>query len=287
MQEANYYLLNKIKTIYPEGEAYQITDWTMEHITGSQKAERMIYKNESITSDEEKRVKEYTERLMSHEPVQYVLGHAWFYGSKFMVDKNVLIPRPETEELVEWILRDTKKMTPPRDRNFKLLDVGTGSGCIAVSLKNKLPVEFEMWACDISDAALTVARKNADDNGALIDFVGLDFLDEAQRKQLPHFDIIVSNPPYVPMRDKDSMDKNVVDHEPHTALFVPDENALVFFDAIAAFGKEHLQKPGYIYCEIHENLGVATEELFKSQGYKTKLGIDMQGKNRMLLATIE
>src|SRR5690242_12088376 len=205
MQEATYYLLNKLKAIYPDSESSPITDWVLEHITGSKKAERMIYKNESITEEEEKQLQQYTERLLQHEPVQYILNESWFAGLKLYVDKNVLIPRPETEELVEWILDDTKKVQPHTDRNYKLIDIGTGSGCIAIALKKRLAAAFEVWACDISDLALTVARKNADDNGMLIDFVGLDFLDEAQHKQLPHFDIIVSNPPYIPQKDKDSM----------------------------------------------------------------------------------
>lgn len=282
MQEATYFLLNKLKGIYSPEESSRITDWVLEHITGSKKAERMIYKNESITAGEEKQLQEYTERLLQHEPVQYILHEAWFFGLKFYVDKNVLIPRPETEELVEWIIANLKF---PIDE-LKILDIGTGSGCIPIALKRRVR-KAEVWACDISDLALTIARKNADDNGALVDFVGLDFLDPKQRTQLPQVDIIVSNPPYVPQKDKDTMAKNVLDHEPHTSLFVPDNDPLVFYKAIAEFGKEHLHKGGTIYCEIHEDLGEAASELFQSLGYAVELKKDMQQKDRMLKAGLE
>ena len=281
MQEATYFLLNKIRGIYPEGESSEITDRVLEHITGSKKAERMIYKNESFTPEEEKQLKQYTERLLQHEPVQYVLNEAWFCGLKFYVDNNVLIPRPETEELVEWIISNLKF---PVDE-LKILDIGTGSGCIPISLKRRVR-KAEVWACDISDLALTIARKNADDNGALVDFVGLDFLDRAQRMQLPQVDIIVSNPPYIPERDKETIQKNVLDHEPHTALFVKDNDPLVFYRAIAEFGKEHLHKGGSIYCEIHEDMGSSVDELFQSYGYRTELKKDMQQKERMIRAVI-
>ena len=282
MQEATYYILNKIRGLYPEGESSGITDRILEHITGSKKAERMIYKNEAITPDEELQLKQYTERLLQYEPVQYVLNEAWFCGLKFYVDKNVLIPRPETEELVEWIISNLKF---PVDE-LKILDIGTGSGCIPISLKRRVR-KAEVWACDISDLALTIARKNADDNGALIDFVGLDFLDRAQRMQLPQVDIIVSNPPYIPERDKETIQKNVLDYEPHTALFVKDNDPLIFYKAIAEFGKDHLHKGGSIYCEIHEDLGRSVDELFKSYGYTIELKKDMQQKDRMLKASVQ
>ncbi len=280
MQEATFSLLKKLKTIYNDAESSEITDRVLENITGSKKAERMIYKNESITTDEEKLLEGYTKRLLAHEPVQYVLNEAWFCGLKLYVDKNVLVPRPETEELVEWIVSNLKF---PIDA-LKILDIGTGSGCIPISLKRRLR-KAEVWACDISDEALNIARKNADDNGALVDFIGLDFLDRTQQKQLPQVDMIVSNPPYVPQRDKETMATNVLEHEPHLALFVPDEDPLVFYNAIAGFGKEHLHVGGTIYCEIHEDLGKQVEELFQSMGYTTQLKKDMQGKDRMIKAS--
>lgn len=277
MQEATYYLLNNLRTIYPEGEASQITDWVIEHLTGSKKAERMIYKNAAITEQEEKQLQQYTERLLNREPVQYVLNESWFCGLNLYVDKNVLIPRPETEELVEWIISNCKF---PVDE-LKILDIGTGSGCIPISLKRRIR-KAEVWACDISEKALAVAKRNADALGADVNFMQLDILGKEQRNQLPEFDIIVSNPPYVPEKDKAQMQPNVLNYEPPTALFVPDNDPLVFYKAIAVFGKTHLNPKGTIYCEIHENLGSPVEEIFSSSGYTTELKKDMQQKDRMI-----
>ena len=286
MQEASFYLLNRLRPIYDDGEADKITDMVMEHLTGSKKAERMIYKNAEITPEEEILLKQYTERLLEHEPIQYILNEAWFYDLKLYVDKNVLIPRPETEELVDWVLKETQKMKIPVDRNIKILDVGTGSGCIAISLKKKLPEGFEVWACDFSEQALAVAKKNADNIGVQIDFVCLDFLDEKQREQLPQIDIIVSNPPYIPANDKSGMKENVLNHEPHQALFVPDDDALIFYNAIADFAKEKLNTDGNIFVEIHEDLGKAVSDLSKQKGYSVELRKDMQGKERMVRAKV-
>lgn len=279
VQEATYFLLNQLRTVYSDGEASQVTDWIMEHLTGSKKAERMLYKNAAITEKEENLLHQYTKRLLAHEPVQYVLNESWFCGLKFFVDKNVLIPRPETEELVEWIITNCRF---PVDE-LKILDIGTGSGCIPIALKRRIR-KAEVWSCDVSEAALSVAKKNAITLGTEVNFLSLDFLDKNTWSQLPVFDIIVSNPPYVPVKDKETMQPNVLNYEPHTALFVPDNDALIFYKVIAEFGKKHLSKEGTIYLEIHEELGEATSELFQAAGYKTELKKDMQGKDRMLKA---
>lgn len=279
VQEATYYLLNKLRVIYSDGGASQITDWVMEHVTGSKKTERMLYKNAALTGAEEILLKNMTDRLMLHEPVQYVLNESWFCGLKFHVDKNVLIPRPETEELAGWVISDCKF---PVDE-LKILDIGTGSGCIAVSLKRRIR-KADVWACDINDAALEVAKRNAETMGVIINFTLFDFLEKTEWDKLPAFDIIVSNPPYVPEKDKGEMEPNVLNYEPASALFVPDNDPLVFYDLIAEFGKTHLNKGGSIYAEIHENLGGAATALFQSAGYATELKKDMQGKDRMIKA---
>jgi release factor glutamine methyltransferase len=281
LQEATYYVLNQLRTIYEEGESSQVADWIMEKITGSKKTERMLYKNSILSNDEEILLRNYTERIMQHEPVQYVLNESWFGGLRFYVDKNVLIPRPETEELVEWIISNCKF---PVDE-LKILDIGSGSGCIPISLKRRLK-KAEVWSCDISPETLAVARKNALALGTEVNFMQFDFLSAEQRSQLSSFDIIVSNPPYVPAKDAQQMKDNVLKFEPATALFVPDNDPLVFYKAIAEFGKEHLNPAGNIYCEIHEDLGPATEQLFKSHGYTTELKKDMQDKDRILKAVL-
>lgn len=277
VQDATYSLLNKLRTIYPEGEASSITDWVMENITGSKKAERMIYKNAVITPDEEVQLNAIMERLLQNEPVQYILNESWFCGLRFYVDENVLIPRPETEELVEWIISNCKF---PVDE-LKILDIGSGSGCIPIALKRRIR-KAEVWSCDVSAKALDIAKKNAVSLGTDVNFMQIDFLDKDQWHTLPSFDIIVSNPPYVPEKDRETMQPNVLKYEPAVALFVPDNDPLVFYRAIAEFGKTNLNRNGSIYAEIHESLGTSTSALFREAGYITELKKDMQGKERML-----
>jgi release factor glutamine methyltransferase len=232
------------------------------------------------------------QRLMQHEPVQYVLQEAWFGGLKLYVNNQVLIPRPETEELVDWIINDVKASGKNVFQNnmaeadettsLKIMDIGTGSGCIALALKKAMP-KAEVWGCDASDGALTVARRNGAALDIRVDFVGVDFLNAAQRKQLPTIDIIVSNPPYIPLKDKEKMNPNVVGYEPHQALFVPDDNALIFYEAIASFAKEHLYENGCIYVEIQEDLSEEVVQLFTAYGFQNiVLKKDMQGKDRMV-----
>lgn len=266
-----------MRTIYEESESSQVTDWIMENITGSKKMERMLFKNADLTQEEETQLKKYVERLMQHEPVQYVLNESWFYGLKFYVDKNVLIPRPETEELVEWIITNC----PSIPAELKILDIGCGSGCIPITLKKRLE-KAEVWSCDISEDALVIAKLNAATLGTEVDFIQLDFLDKEQWKQLPTFDIIVSNPPYVPEKDKATMHPNVLNYEPVNALFVPDNDPLLFYKAIAEFGKTHLNKSGSIYTEINESFGDATITVFQSAGYVSEMKKDMQQKDRII-----
>jgi len=281
IEEARKEVNNSIATIYEKSEADNITEIVMEHITRWSRPERILNKEIPLSFTQKKLLSQIILRLEQHEPIQYLINEAWFAGMIFYVDKNVLIPRPETEELLDWIVKDVRSDT---SNIKKMLDVGTGSGCIAIALKNKIP-NAEIWGCDVSDEALNVARMNADALNATIDFVPLDFLDPGQRKQLPHVDIIVSNPPYIPQSDKNEMKKNVLEFEPATALFVPDNDSLVFYNAIADFGKEKLNGNGNIYVEIHENLGEQVKNLFKLKGYSfAELRKDMQGKDRMVKA---
>lgn len=279
IQEANRYITNRLVSIYDEAEASNIGDWIMENLTGVKRTDRISSKSRLITREQAEKIDYYITRLLMHEPVQYVLNEVWFCGLKFYVDKNVLIPRPETEELVEWIISDCKF---PIDR-LSILDIGSGSGCIPIALKRRLG-KAEVWSCDISPGALQVAKKNAATLGIDVNFIELDFLNKRLRDNLPSFDIIVSNPPYIPETDKKEMRLNVLDHEPGTALFVPDNDALVFYKAIADFGKTHLNKNGVIYAEINENLGEITASFFQLNGYKTELKKDMQEKERMIKA---
>jgi release factor glutamine methyltransferase len=275
--EAEELLVNKLQSIYETGEAASIADWAMEFFVQAKRAERSLKKDTMLSDKEINHYTTISSRLIAQEPVQYVTNEAWFFGSKFYVDKNVLIPRPETEELVEWITSDFNSP----DSSLTILDIGCGSGCIPISIKKKLR-KATVWGCDISEAGLKVAKKNAAALNTTIHFTQLDFLNWESWSALPVFNIIVSNPPYIPEADKTTMHKNVMDYEPHMALFVPDRDPLKFYKAIAAFGKTHLTGNGYIYVEIHENLGAATSTLFQSEGYSIELKKDMQQKDRMI-----
>jgi release factor glutamine methyltransferase len=290
--EAEQYLKEQLKEMYDEQEAANIASLAIEHITRFTKTERVSKKQEQLSTSKLDELENELSRLKSGEPIQYVMNKSWFYGMELYVDKNVLIPRPETEELVQWIIDDVKAsgkdvfvrkpMEADETTQLKILDVGTGSGCIALALKKTMP-KAEVWGCDVSEEALNVARRNGSTLDIRVDFQGLNFLDEAQQKLLPTVDIIVSNPPYVPLKDKEEMHSNVVDHEPHTALFVPDNDALVFYKALAEFGTKRLYDNGSIYMEIHEDLGKDITGLFKHEGYSNiELKKDMQGKNRMV-----
>lgn len=276
IQEAQQQLLFQLFHVYDEREARNIADLVMEHVTEWTRIDRVINKTVPLSSIKEKELAEFTAQLLDHKPVQYVLYEAWFAGLRFYVDENVLIPRPETEELVDWVCKENS--------SGKILDIGTGSGCVPVSLKSKL-ASADIHACDISSGALSVAQKNAIENKTAIQFHQIDFLDPEQRKSLPVFDVIVSNPPYIPQKDKQEMHKNVLDHEPHIALFVADKDPLIFYRAIAEFASDHLKKDGAIYVEIHEALGNDVVNLFIESGFAgTVLRKDLQEKDRMVKA---
>lgn len=219
------------------------------------------------------------DRLLAGEPVQYIVGFAWFYGLKFKVNNEVLIPRPETEELVEWILNDTK------NKKVSVLDIGTGSGCIATTLKVKNP-QLEVSAIDISESALITASRNAYRQGADVSFWTFDILNEANWKKMPNFDIIVSNPPYIPHREKTLMHTNVLAHEPHLALFVEDENPLVFYEKIADFAKKCFNtEGGVLYFETNEFNAHEVVTMLNSKGFSDiVLQKDMSGSDRLIKA---
>jgi len=267
----------RLRTIYEEGEANSIANWVVESITGASRQQSKVANSVILTQAQENQFHQVVERLLLHEPVQYVLNEAWFCGNKLYVDERVLIPRPETEELVEWISND---YTFPGN-NITILDIGTGSGCIPISLKKRLP-NASVWGADISEAALEVAKRNAASIDTEIIFHHLDILNEDNWSLLPPFDIIVSNPPYIPEKDKAQMQANVLQYEPAIALFVPDNDALLFYQAIGRFAKEKLTASGFLYVEIHEDLGKATTELLRSMDFSTTMKKDMQEKDRMI-----
>ncbi|HRH47236.1 MAG TPA: peptide chain release factor N(5)-glutamine methyltransferase [Panacibacter sp.] len=283
VQEAYKQLMYQLFELYDDREAANIADMIIEHITGFKRIDRIINKQFPLTKEQEQLLNSYTVQLLDHRPVQYVLHEEWFAGMQFYVDENVLIPRPETEELVEWITREVASL---EFRVYSVLDIGTGSGCIPVAVKKKIS-SLEVHALDVSATALAIAKKNAAIQKTEIVFHQLDILNKDEWKRLPKFDIIVSNPPYIKQSEANEMHKNVLQHEPHLALFVPDEDALLFYKTIAVFSKQHLNSKGKLFFEINEALGKEVCALLEQQGYTNiELRKDMQGKDRMVKAEI-
>lgn len=278
IHQAYQQVLFQLFELYNDHEAANIADMLIEHVTGQRKIDRIMYRELPVTTAQQTLLGQLTLELLTGKPIQYVLHTAWFANMALYVDENVLIPRPETEELVDRIIKDH-----PGRNLCRVLDIGTGSGCIPIALKKKFP-GWDVAALDVSAGALNVAKRNADAESAVIDFMEIDFLQQPQWKQLGNFDIIVSNPPYIKQSESAGMHRNVLEYEPHTALFVADDDALVFYRAIALFSHEHLAADGNIYLEINEALGDATRDLLQQHGYDAIVMQDMQGKERMIKA---
>lgn len=225
---------------------------------------------------------ELLKQLKQEVPIQYLLGKTNFYGLDFEVNENVLIPRPETEELVEWIINENA--SPEKSKKIRILDIGTGSGCIAISLAKNLP-NAEVVAIDVSKKAIETAKRNAIRNNVEVTFVMLDILKEEELRC--QFDIIVSNPPYVRNLEKEEIKKNVLDYEPHLALFVEDNDALIFYRKIASLAKKALFEKGKLYFEINQYLGKEMTDLLENMDYKNiELRKDIYDNDRMLKGNI-
>ncbi len=293
MNEAENWIRQQLILMYDEREATSIASMVMENVTGLTRIDRLTKKDEPLVVQQLHHLTEVVQRLGQHEPIQYVLGECFFHGLKLYVNNHVLIPRPETEELVEWIINDVKTSgknvfqrkegEADETTQLKILDVGTGSGCIALALKKAMP-KAEVWGCDVSDEALNVARRNGAQLDIRVDFQGINFLDESQQRSLPTVDIIVSNPPYVPEKEIATMRPNVLAYEPHTALFVADDDAFIFYKALALFGHKRLYKNGCIYIEISENAAKETVRIFKEAGYKN---VEMEASSAEFLDILQ
>ena len=279
IKEAKLDLLNTLTPQFGEGEAYAMSRYVFEDYFTSQNDSDTFH--DFLIEDFEKIKK----RLLAGEPVQYVVGFAWFYGLRFKVNPNVLIPRPETEELVEWVLETVKNSSFIIHHSpLKLLDIGTGSGCIPITLKIKNP-SLNVSAVDISEGALITASRNAYRMNADVEFKRIDILNESEWSQLADFQIIVSNPPYIPNFEKVLMEDNVLSYEPHLALFVEDEKPLIFYEKIANFAKKHLLTEGSLFFECNEFNAAEVVEMLKEKGFKNvELRRDMSGKDRMIRA---
>lgn len=266
-------LWRTLEPLYGNGEARAITDYVLDVCFGLSKADIMCGAVEEMTAEKTAELNKIFGRLMEGEPVQYVLGRAEFSGRWFDVRPGVLIPRPETEELCAWITADSKASGSP-----KVLDIGTGSGCIAITLQLDMP-ESKVTAWDISADALDVARENAQQLGANVNFVKQDALNA---KPEGEWDVIVSNPPYICEKEKKDMAVNVLEHEPHKALFVPDAAPLLFYRAITRLAVQTLNKGGRLYFEINPIYADDTCRMMRAEGMTAvELRSDMYGKQRM------
>jgi release factor glutamine methyltransferase len=293
--QAKKELAKGLAPAYGDREAAIIADWVMERLTGQSKLERLLRKTEQLAPPALAAYERYRDELLSGRPVQYVLGESWFGGMKFFVDERVLIPRPETEELVEWVISEIaapgsrlgeQAVSPANGASapVSILDVGTGSGCIAITLNRRLP-RIDVYACDVSEGALAVADRNAEILDAAVGLIRTDFLDRSQWAGLPQVHWLVSNPPYIPLRELGSMASHVVDAEPALALFVPDDDALVFYRALGEFAGQRMGPGAVLFAEVHEGLGGEVRELLLGLGaVEVILRKDLQGKDRMIKA---
>lgn len=268
--------LQGLSAVYDKEEIRSITFLVLEQVLGLTKID--LLKNDFVIDEKRQlRLESVLKDLQQHKPVQYILGETEFYGLKFNVNEHVLIPRQETEELVDWILKDLKGKDL---RHFSIMDIGTGSGCIPIALKKQL-VDPEVCAIDISENALALATENARLNETEVCFILHDvFADDGK---LPNVNLIVSNPPYILDSEKAQMHNNVLDFEPHLALFVPDIEALVYYEAVAELALNKLKRPGLLYFEINEAKGKELCDMLLQKGFtNVVLRKDLNSKNRMV-----
>ncbi|MDO6812359.1 peptide chain release factor N(5)-glutamine methyltransferase [Tenacibaculum soleae] len=279
----------QLSSVYPQSEIDSFFFILIEEILGFKRIDSVLKADFLIPSDVLNQLQNITERLLKEEPIQYITGNTEFYGLPFLVNKNTLIPRPETEELVEWIITEVSEIHGKNITNFSILDIGTGTGCIPISIKHNLPNTI-VSAIDVSLEALKVARKNAKLNTVEINFIEQDILNTDDLNQVldsKKIDIIVSNPPYVRNLEKAEIKNNVLENEPHLALFVEDNNPLIFYDKIANLAVKHLTKNGLLFFEINQYLGKETVEILNKKGFKNiELKKDFVGNDRMIKASL-
>ena len=275
--------LNELLNLYPKQEIESFFNLLTEAFLDLKRVDIILDPNKEIVNEVEQKYNSALAKLKKEIPIQYIIGTTEFYGLPFTVNENVLIPRPETEELVSLILQNSKLKTQ-NSKDLTILDIGTGSGCIAIALAKNLP-NAKIWALDVSEKAIEIAKQNAKLNDVDVQFLNENILN---LKQLPkNFDVIVSNPPYVRELEKQEINNNVLNHEPHLALFVKDNDPLLFYDKIADIAKENLTKNGELYFEINQSLGKETVALLKQKGFQNiELKRDIFGKDRMIKAEV-
>ena len=275
-------LWHRLSEVYDAGEAKALARMLYEVRYGLGLGDLLIGRDEGVPQDE---LEQLAVRLERQEPIQYVLGQADFCGRTFKVSPAVLIPRPETEELCQWVVEEVREQWRAAGEGLSVLDIGTGSGCIAVTLAAEL-AGARVTAWDISEEALLVARENALRNGVSVSFEHHDALHATTTAQ-PTTDLIVSNPPYLCNRERTAMEANVLEHEPHTALFVPDDDPLLFYRAIARYGREALKPGGRLYFEINPVYRAPLDEMLRRMSYHDiAIKADQYGKQRMIRACL-
>ena len=295
LKEFRNHFNKQLLTVFPQTEIDSFFFLLIEKELDLHRIDLVLKSEVSISEEKFKHLYNALSRLKTQEPIQYILGETEFFGLPFKVNKHTLIPRPETEELVEWILSDLKNKTNVSssmslraesrgNKSLSILEIGTGTGCIPISLSINLP-NAKITAIEISPEALKIAKQNATLNNVEIEFIDQDILSTEKLPQ--QFDIIVSNPPYVRNLEKEEIQPNVLENEPHLALFVDDLNPLVFYKKIADLAKNHLTKNGVLYFEINQYLGKETLDMLSKKGFNSELKKDVFGNDRMTKSMIE
>ena len=280
LKEFKLFFNEALSAIYPKTEIDSFFFILMEEKLKLQRIDTVLNSDFLITEKNLIDLKNIVKRLQKEEPIQYIIGNTEFYGLPFLVDKNTLIPRTETEELVAWVLDEIKVLTNNKITELSILDIGTGTGCIPISLAKNL-TSLNISAIDISPEALLIAKQNAILNKVTIEFIELDILNAESLPQ--EYDVIISNPPYVRELEKEEIKNNVLENEPHLALFVADENPLIFYNKIADLAKQQLSKNGMLFFEINQYLGKETINMLVKKGFKNiQLKKDLFGNDRMI-----
>jgi release factor glutamine methyltransferase len=280
LNEIKQALKKQLASQYESVELQPILSILIEHITGWDQVQQIINKDKLISQAQALAFETAANELLAGKPIQYITGKAWFMGEAYTVNEQVLIPRPETEELVDWVI----EYAAIKGKALSILDIGTGSGCIAIALKKALPNAI-VTAIDISTTAIKIAEANAAALNTDIELITLDILNTAF---LPgQYDVIISNPPYIPMHEIKNMELQVTNHEPNIALFVPEEDPLLFYKAIARLAKLHLNSNGQLFFEIHYDQGEALLALLDEMHFHAELRTDLYEKDRMIRAGLK
>lgn len=284
LTEYRTYFTESLVTIYPKTEITSFLYLLIEEYLGLQRIEFVMQPNFIIQKEKLNLLNKALNKLQKEEPIQYIIGHTEFFGLTFIVNKNTLIPRPETEELVAWVVYEIKHRELKQIKDISVLDIGTGSGCIPISIAKRCK-NTTITAIDISKKALQVAKKNAENNSVKIKCIASDILNTTSLEK--RYDIIISNPPYVRNSEKKEIENNVLKNEPHIALFVEDSNPLIFYDKIATLSKQHLTKEGLLFFEINQYLGEETKQMLHKKGFKNiEIRKDIFRNNRMIKASL-